>query len=566
MGTFNLYIAENQSQSQNTDWGVGGNISSITDYFATNGHGVAKRPIKKVTFEMSSNVTTNWGYATIQLKACFANSSSDANYESKSERFLYKEFRTDKEPNQIHSVDVTKYFNRNYPYSITSEAKGYSQFWVYFNTTSVNKKTYLIHYAKFVVTYEDDQMLQIAVNPLNSGTIEGPGLSINGGWYVGSYVYETTNSFKAVPANEYKFAYWKNLDTEELLYNNPLSIYHTKTYGYQANFEINKYTITALASPTEGGTVTGGGEHGYGETIALQANPALGWCVSDWLKDGVSLKTDAEYIRPTVSENATYTVVFKKCSYTITFKDGDGKTLQSSNWEYDTTPSYSGSTPTKTSTAEYTYSWNTSNPWTPAISKVTGTQTYTANFNSAKRKYLIKFVNYDDSPLESKEVEYGTKPAYTGSTPVKPSDNQYDYTFSGWTPVISNVTGAATYKATFTSTLRTFTVSVTEGTISIISGNLVNGKYTHGSKIKITANEKTGYKFINWSGSSSSTQKEIEYTVTSNASFVANYRQLQIKFKSVKILHHSTNEVASPTNPLNGGQDQAIVQVKITLE
>ena len=67
--------------------------------------------------------------------------------------------------------------------------------------------------------------------------------------------------------------------------------------------------------------------------------------------------------------------------------------------------------------------------------------------------YTIKFKNWDGSVLQSKQVEEGKMPQYTGTTPTKPDDSQYTYTFSGWTPQIVAATADATYTATFTAEL-----------------------------------------------------------------------------------------------------------------
>ena len=63
--------------------------------------------------------------------------------------------------------------------------------------------------------------------------------------------------------------------------------------------------------------------------------------------------------------------------------------------------------------------------------------------------YEIKFINTDGTVLQSSSVPSGDTPTYTGTTPTKTEDEQYTYTFSGWTPTIVPVTGDATYTAVF---------------------------------------------------------------------------------------------------------------------
>ena len=86
--------------------------------------------------------------------------------------------------------------------------------------------------------------------------------------------------------------------------------------------------------------------------------------------------------------------------------------------------------------------------------------------------YTVTWKNHDGSVLETDTgVAYSSTPSYNGATPQKPEDENFTYTFNGWSPAVSAVTGNAEYIAQFTAVSKrvepTYTVTipaaVTEG-------------------------------------------------------------------------------------------------------
>lgn len=83
--------------------------------------------------------------------------------------------------------------------------------------------------------------------------------------------------------------------------------------GWAANISIvtPSNTISVLANPNNGGTVTGGGDYVDGQTCALTAIPASGYSFVNWTKNGTVVSTNSNYSF-TVTETATFVANFQQ--------------------------------------------------------------------------------------------------------------------------------------------------------------------------------------------------------------------------------------------------------------
>ena len=143
-------------------------------------------------------------------------------------------------------------------------------------------------------------------------------------------------------------------------------------------------------------------------------------------------------------------------TYTVTWVNDGGTVLETDeNVAYGTMPEYNGETPVKEGDAQYSYTFT---GWPPELSKVTADITYKAVYEQTVNEYTVTWKNWDGTVLAEKLVPYGTVPTYSGEQPVREGDAEHSYTFSGWTPEITAVTGDADYTALFTENINTYTV------------------------------------------------------------------------------------------------------------
>lgn len=122
-----------------------------------------------------------------------------------------------------------------------------------------------------------------------------------------------TGVLYAVPSKGYKFVKWVRGSTEYT--TNPVNLEQggILNYTYEPIFEsLPKYALSVKASPTAGGSVTGGGTYESGTTVTLKATQNTGYKFKQW-SDGNTNATRTV----TVTGNATYTAQFEKVTVTI---------------------------------------------------------------------------------------------------------------------------------------------------------------------------------------------------------------------------------------------------------
>lgn len=91
-------------------------------------------------------------------------------------------------------------------------------------------------------------------------------------------------------------------------------------------------------------------------------------------------------------------------------------------------------------TDEYVYTFD---HWNPELAPATEDATYEAVYKQTLRKYTVTFQNWNQTTIQSQEVEYG-------KTAVAPADPQREgYTFTGWDRDFSNIQTDLTVTALF---------------------------------------------------------------------------------------------------------------------
>ena len=223
---------------------------------------------------------------------------------------------------------------------------------------------------------------------------------------------------------------------------------HTITTGENVALNLGEgveYNVSGITAYSTGIEYKGTFYAGKGDKIALTNTPPKGYGFKEY---DINAGTVEGNILTMPDEDVTLNAVFQEGIYTVFWKNGDEILETDTNVDEGTVPTYDGETPVKAADAQYTYTFS---GWSPEISPATSDITYNAVFNKTIREYTVTWKNGDDV-IATDTVAYGEIPVFSGETPVKAAD-AFIYTFSGWTPEVTEVTDDVTYTAEYTATI-----------------------------------------------------------------------------------------------------------------
>ena len=311
----------------------------------------------------------------------------------------------------------------------------------------------------------------------------------------------------------YAFLGWKVKGTQG---NTPLgelpAVTGAADYEAVYSWTVNEYTITwIIDGTTETTTVPYGEKPAHADPVKT-ATTQYSYRFTGW-----------EPAIVPVTGDATYTAVFEEelRSYDIVFVDEDGTVLDTQTLPYGSTPTYNGKTPVKEADAQYTYSFAC---WTPAITEVTGPATYTATYSTETNLYTVTWNDYDGTTLETDvDVPYGTMPSFDGAEPTRAADAQYTYSFAGWTPAVTAVTGNVTYTATYSTRVNRYTVTFVDEDGTVL---MAAAEYDYGTPAASivkpadpvkAADAQYTYSFAGWNPVLADVTGNVTYTATYTA-------------------------------------------------
>jgi uncharacterized repeat protein (TIGR02543 family) len=376
----------------------------------------------------------------------------------------------------------------------------------------------------------------------------------------------------------YAFAGWSD-GTQTYQANALPSVTGDAVYTAVFTPTTNEYTVTwQVGTESSTSTVAYGSAATYnGETPTQQATAQYTYAFLGWATEANGEVLPADQF--TVTGNITYYAVFGSTvnKYAVTFKDEDGTVLSNAELDYGTAVAYTGTTPTKQNTKQYTYTfagwvvgdvqYSTQDTLPTVTSEMVCTAYYTSQTNSYKVSWMV-----GDTLTENK-VQYGLTPLYNG-TPEKASDAEYSYTFAGWATeengtvlsALPQVEGDVTYYAVFQSHILSYNVIwVVDGQSTTTAVNVNQVPTYSGETPTKEPTQTVVYTFAGWAESAEGQVLSELPAVTQATTFYAVFTESARKYTLTiqSFIGNAEQPFATKEMELAYGESYSISDTKI---
>jgi len=363
--------------------------------------------------------------------------------------------------------------------------------------------------------------VSVIVSPEEGGTVTGAGV----------YEHGAECTLTATANTGYTFINWTE-DGEVVSTDAEYTFTVEGNRALVANFGLNTHEVSVIVSPEEGGTVTGAGVYNHGDTATLTATANEGYHFVFWMQghDVISYDSIYSFI---VEEDRTIVAAFdiEYVQIEVVANPTEGGSAHGSG-EYGvgnecylyaypnegyTFVNWTENGVVLSTEAEYTYI-------------VTHAATIVANFS---------INNYEVSayatPEEGGTIE-GTGIYTHGATATLTATPNTGYTFVSWNENGLVLTTDATYSFTVTAdreleaVFSAISYNITATAFPEVGGEIsIEGEYTYGATMTLTATANTGFTFINWTedGNVVSTDAQYTFTVEGNRTLVANFSMIE---------------------------------------
>ncbi|MBR6844009.1 MAG: leucine-rich repeat domain-containing protein, partial [Bacteroidales bacterium] len=341
---------------------------------------------------------------------------------------------------------------------------------------------------------------------------------------------------RATPNYHYHFVGWSNGNTA-----NPDTLYLNRDTLVTAFFAPDRYQINVVSNDSVRGTVSGGGEYDYLDTITLSATAVDHYHFVRWSNSWQSYYDNPQqYV---VTGNASFTAYFSIDQHQVSVSSNDDmKGVVNGGGTFDY-----GSPCTLTAIAYTGYQfagWSNGQTANPYAFPVTGDVELVAMFVEAGAETATVTALSADPTMGTATVNGGsTATVMAGDSVTLVATSNDGFRFVRWNDNSPDsirtvvVTSDIVYIAYFQSTaVQTYTVTATSsdptmGVATVNGGSTAT--VTEGEMVTLVATANDGYRFVRWSDDSTDSTRTV--VVTGDMVYIAYFESVSSGMYTVTV-------------------------------